>query len=117
MTRKLLFAFFGLMLVSMLLVCVRAGTQQNMFEYFNEHGSHPWYVATLLDCYWGFFIFYGWLVYQEKSWLVRIPWLVAICCLGNIAVATYGLLHVFRLPTKASFEDFLLKKGAPVPQT
>ena len=110
MTRNLLFAFFGLMLISMLAVCFYAGSQQNMFGYFNEHGSHPWYVATLLDCYWGFFVFYGWLVYQEKTWWSRVPWLIAICCLGMIAVSSYGLLRTYRLNNDSDFEDFLLKE-------
>ena len=109
MTRSLLFVFFGVMLISMLAACIYAGNQQNMFNYFREHGSDPWFVATLLDCYWGFFIFYCWLVYQEKTWWSRVPWLIAICCLGMIAVSSYGLLRTYRLNKDSDFEDFLLK--------
>tara|TARA_Y100000994_G_scaffold37122_1_gene27959 strand:- start:722 stop:1063 length:342 start_codon:yes stop_codon:yes gene_type:complete len=112
MTRSLLFVFFGVMLISMLAVCIYAGNQQNMFNYFREHGSDPWFVATLLDCYWGFFIFYCWLVYQEKSWLSRIPWLLAICSLGMIAVSSYGLMRTYRLKKDACFEDFLLRESS-----
>jgi len=99
------------MLVSMLLICFYAGSQQSMFDYFNQHGSNPWFLATILDCYWGFLIFYGWLIYQEKSWLIRIPSFLAICSMGNIAVAVYGLVRTIRLPANASFEDFLLKRN------
>ena len=77
----------------MTVACFWAGNYQNMFDYLRVHGSHPWYVATLLDCYWGFLIFYLWLVYKENSWLVRIPWLV---------------------PLNASLEDFLLKKDSRI---
>ncbi len=111
MTRNLLLVFFTLMLVSMLLICIYAGSQQNMFTYFKEQGNSPWFLATLLDCDWGFFIFYGWLMYKEKSWFIRIPSFLAICSLGNIAIASYGLFQAFRLPNNASFEDFLLKRN------
>ena len=110
MTKKGLLLFFSLMLISMLGVCLLAGSSKNMFIYFNEQRSSPWFIATLLDCYWGFFIFYGWLLYQEKSWVKRIPWLAAICFLGNIAVAIYGLIRAARLSADATFEDFLIKK-------
>lgn len=112
MTRKLLFVFFSIMLASMIIICFYAGSKQNMFEYFNEHISDPWFFATILDCYWGFLIFYGWLIYQEKSWMIRIPSLIAIFSLGNIAVALYGLFRTIRLPANASFEDFLLIRNS-----
>ena len=99
------------MLASMIIICLYAGSEQNMFEYFNEHISDPWFLATILDCYWGFLIFYGWLIYQEESWLIRIPSLIAICSLGNIAIALYGLYRTIRLPKNTSFEDFLLKRN------
>ena len=108
--KKLLLTFFATVLISMLLTCFWAGSHQNMFDYFNEQGSNPWFVATLMDCYWGFFIFYLWLVYKENSWLIRIPWLIAIVCLGNIAIATSAIVKVVRLPSDASVEDFLLKQ-------
>ena len=110
MTKKGLLLFFSLMLISMLGVCLWAGSDKNMLIYFNEQRSSPWFIATLMDCYWGFLIFYGWLLYQEKSWAKRIPWLATICCLGNIAVAIYGLIRAARLPADASFEDFLMEK-------
>mgnify|MGYP001158220454 FL=1 len=110
MIRNILFAFFGLMLISMLILCFYAGSKQNMLSYFGEEFSNPWFVATLMDCYWGLFIFYGWLVYQEKSWLSRIPWLVAICSLGMIAVSCYGLMRTYRLEKDACFEDFLIRE-------
>jgi hypothetical protein len=37
--------------------------------------------------------------------------LIAIICLGNIAIATYAIIKVVRLPSDASVEDFLLKQN------
>ena len=37
MIRNILFAFFGLMLISMLILCFYAGSKQNMLSYFGEN--------------------------------------------------------------------------------
>jgi hypothetical protein len=51
-------------------------------------------VATLLDAYLGFFIFYVWVAYKERAASTRILWFLLIMGLGNMAKAFYVLLQL-----------------------
>ena len=72
--------------------------------------THPWFIATLFDCYFGFLTFYTWLAYKETSWFARTAWLVAILLLGNIAMSSYMLFTLLRLPATARIEEVLLRR-------
>lgn len=74
-------------------------------------GNNPWFVATLFDAYFGFLWFWSWVAYKERSWLSRMIWLLLILALGNIAIATYMLIQLLRLPANAKIEDLLLRRG------
>lgn len=64
-------------------------------------GNNPWLVATLFDAYFGFLWFWLWIAYREPGVLSRLVWLVLILLLGNIGMAAYMLLALWRLPTGA----------------
>jgi predicted permease len=72
--------------------------------------THPWFIATLFDCYFGFLTFYAWVCFKEPAWLTRLFWLVAILLLGNIAMSSYLLIQLFRLPANARVEQLLLRQ-------
>ncbi|PTU31251.1 DUF1475 family protein [Stenotrophobium rhamnosiphilum] len=74
-------------------------------------GNNPWFVATLLDAYFGFLWFWAWVAYKERSWLSRVIWLVLILGLGNMAMGAYILIQLYRLPADAKIEDLLLRRG------
>jgi len=57
----------------------------------------PWFIATLLDAYFGFLTFYLWVIYKETTWAARFGWLVSILLLGNFAMSAYLLGEVLRL--------------------
>lgn len=103
--------FFLLVLGSMLAVTSWASTQCPLWEIPGSVGGHPWFIATLFDTYWAFLTFYCWVAYKESSWLGRIGWLIGILLLGNIAMALYMLILLFRVPTSARMEDLLLRKA------
>ena len=42
----------------------------------------PWFIATLMDAYFGFLTFFVWVAYKERSWTVRSAWFVAIMMLA-----------------------------------
>lgn len=107
--------FFTIVLLSMLAVTGWAGSQVALWSIPREVGAHPWFVATLVDAYWGFLIFYLWLCHKEPSWLSRALWFLAVLVLGNIAAAAYGLAVVLRLPREAKPADVLLRRDPVSP--
>lgn len=74
-------------------------------------GTHPWFVATLFDAYFGFLWFWAWIAYKETSVPARALWLVLVLGLGNLAMAAYMLLQLRRLPPGASAEQLLLRRA------
>ncbi len=75
-------------------------------------GNNPWLVATLFDAYFGFLWFWLWVAYKETGWLARGLWLLLILALGNIAMAVYMLIQLWRLPAGASVEQLLRRRSA-----
>jgi len=101
--------FFVVVLLSMLGVTGWASTQVALWETPRAVATHPWFIATLFDAYWGFLTFYVWVFYKESSWLGRIGWLVGVLLLGNIAMAIYALIQLFKVPANAKLETVLLR--------
>jgi hypothetical protein len=101
---------FSFVLVSMLCVTGWASLRVPLWETPRAVATHPWFIATMFDTYFGFLTFYAWLAYKETSNLARVLWLIAILLLGNIAMATYMLIQLFRLPATARMEELLLRR-------
>jgi hypothetical protein len=103
---------FSVVLVSMLCVTSWASAVLPLWQTPRALLLHPWFIATLFDCYFGFLTFYLWLAYRETSWLARVLWLLAILALGNIAMSSYMLIVLWRLPANASIDRLLLRQPA-----
>ncbi len=97
-------------LVAMLAVTGWASAEIALWKTPREVIGHPWFIATLFDTYFAFLTFWLWVAYKERSWLARLGWLVGILLLGNIAMATYLLIRLFRLPANAKLEQLLLRE-------
>ena len=102
--------FFIIVLISMLGVTGWASMQCALWDTPRAVATHPWFIATLFDTYWAFLTFYCWVVYKERGWIARIGWLLGILLLGNIAMATYLLIQLFRLPLTAKLEDLIVRR-------
>jgi predicted permease len=102
--------FFIVVLVSMLGVTGWASSEVALWKTPSEVATHPWFIATLFDAYWGFLTFFCWVAYKETSWLARSLWLLFILLFGNIAMAIYMLIQLYRVPTDASLEQVLLRR-------
>lgn len=90
---------FLVVLGSMVAVTTWAGLHQPLGEFARSATfREPWVVATLLDAYWAFVSFYVWVAWKEQGLAARILWFVAIILLGNIAIASYLLAGLFRIP-------------------
>ena len=100
---------FGCVLGTMLCATSWASYQCALWKTPQAFVTHPWFIATLFDCYFGFLTFYVWLAYKETGWFARSAWLIAILLLGNIAMSSYLLITLFRLPANASVEQLLLR--------
>lgn len=74
-------------------------------------GTHPWFIATLFDAYFGFLWFWAWIAYRETSNGIRALWLVLVLGLGNIAMAAYMLLQLRRLPAGGTVGQLLLRRA------
>lgn len=103
---------FSLVLVAMLAVTSWASSVVALWNTPREVAQHPWFIATLFDTYFAFLTFWLWLAWKEQTWPRRIGWLVAILLLGNIAMAIYLLIQLFRLPKTASLEMLLTTRNA-----
>lgn len=103
--------FFAIVLVSMLAVTSWASMHCALWEIPGAVGGHPWFIATLFDTYWAFLTFFCWVAYKERSWFARTGWLLGILLLGNIAMAVYMLILLFRAPPSSRMEDILLRQA------
>ncbi|HET8881491.1 MAG TPA: DUF1475 family protein [Solimonas sp.] len=100
---------FTLALLAILSATGWASLQLPMWDTPRAVATHPWFIATLVDTYLAFFTFWLWVAYKERSNLARGLWLLLIFALGNIAIAAYMLIRLWRLPRDASAADLLLR--------
>jgi hypothetical protein len=98
---------FAVVLASMLWVTSWASFQCPLFAVPREVYTHPWFIATLFDAYWGFITFSVWVCYKQSSWVARVAWFCAIMLLGNIAMSAYCLRELFVVPANARIADLL----------
>jgi hypothetical protein len=107
--RPLLFLLFLAILTAMLTVTVWATLERSVFDagyLFQER----WFVATFVDAYAGFVTFYVWVAYKERGLAGRVAWFLGIMALGNIAMASYVLLQLWRLRPGDGWEQLLLRQ-------
>ncbi len=103
---------FSFVRVAMLAVTSWASSVVALWNTPREVALHPWFIATLFDTYFAFLTFWLWLAWKERTWPRRLGWLVAILLHGNIAMAVYLLIQLFRLPKTASLEMLLTTRNA-----
>ena len=101
---------FLCVLASMLWVTSWASLQCPLFGVPHSVATHPWFIATLFDAYWGFITFFVWVCFRQTSWVARIAWLLAILSLGNIAMSSYCLAELFRTPTDGKLAEVLTRR-------
>ena len=102
---------FALVIATMLAVTTWSSLRESILAISPAVTGDPWFIATMFDAYFGFLTFFVWVAYKEQSLPARIAWLAAILVLGNMAMATYALIQLFRVPPTASLGDVLLRKA------
>jgi hypothetical protein len=106
---KSLRIYFALVLAVMLGATIWASSHVALWKMPREVATHPWFIATLVDTYFAFIVFWLWLAWREGTWAVRIGWLIGILLLGNIAMAIYMLIRLAKLPKGAGPQALLLR--------
>ncbi len=105
---------FLLILASMIWVTTWAGLQCPLLGVPRPVATHPWFIATLFDAYWGFTTFYVWVFYKQTSTVARIAWFLAIMALGNIAMSSYCLSELFSAGKEQGLPEILTaRRGGP----
>ena len=102
-------ALFVVVIGSMIAVTSWATSHQALGEFARSATFRdPWVIATLFDAYWAFITFYVWVAWKEQSGGARVLWFVSIILLGNIAMAAYMLVQLFRVPTNGSLDEIFV---------
>jgi len=57
--------------------------------------STTWGWVTLIDIYISFFVFCGWIIYRERSWVSSI-WIALVIVLGSFTICLYVFLALDR---------------------
>lgn len=100
---------FSVILLGMLAVTTIASLERSVLEAAADLWHDAWFRATLADAYFGFLVIYLWIAYKERTGSRRILWFVLVMTLGNLAIATYFLIQLFRLPAAARAQDLLVR--------
>jgi hypothetical protein len=103
-------ALFVVVLASMVWVTTWAGLQCPLFGVPRSVATHPWFIATMFDAYWGFTTFYVWVCFKQVTWTARIAWFLAIMALGNIAMSSYWLSELYTVKTDGKVADILIAR-------
>ena len=98
---------FGGILLTMIVVTVDASLKQSLWDSWPGLKAQPWAIATLFDAYFGFLTFFVWVAYKESNAMRSAAWFVLIMCLGNMAMAAYVLIQLFRLKPEDPAESIL----------
>ncbi len=98
---------FIVIILSMLWVTSWASMHCPLFAIPHDVVTHPWFIATLFDAYWGFVTFFVWVAFKQTSWVAKIAWFIAIILLGNIAMSAYWLNELFHTPRDGRLADIL----------
>jgi hypothetical protein len=98
--------------IAMTVVTVRTSLTVSLWDAWDAYAANPWAVATLWDAYCGFTIFWLWVAFRERSWAVKIAWLILVYALGNIATSAYVFLALIRLKPEEPVGALFARRAA-----
>ncbi|MCX3263800.1 DUF1475 family protein [Pedobacter agri] len=107
---NLLKIVFSALLVFMCYKVIATSLESNLFDQWDFLGSIPWMRATLWDFYANIFIITLWMLYKEKSIILKISVTILFVCLGSIATLAYVLVHLYRLKEGEGIKELLVKR-------
>lgn len=102
--------WFLLVFVVQTTLVTQAMLHESLFQIPPVVSSDVWFIATVSDAYLAIIAFALWVCARERAWVSRIVWFLLIVVWGNVTMALYMLILLFRLPTTATAEDVFLKR-------
>ncbi|MBK7841758.1 MAG: DUF1475 domain-containing protein [Candidatus Obscuribacter sp.] len=106
----LLKVIYAIVLIVMIAVTAWSGMHENILAIPPVVLNDVWFKATLFDAYFGFMSFFFWICYREKSLALKVFLFFAIVFLGNIAMAIYALVALFRLKPGDGVEKLFARR-------
>ncbi len=106
--KQWLTAFCLLVIICMGVITTMASLDRSVLRGGEGLWPDPWFIATLMDAYFGFVTFFLWVAYRETKWVSRGSWFVAIMLLGNFAMSGYLLWQLSKLEN-VSARNLLLR--------
>ncbi len=107
---NLLKIVFSALLVFMCYKVIATSLESNLSDQWDFLGSIPWMRATLWDFYANIFIITLWMLYKEKSIILKISVTILFVCLGSIATLAYVLVHLYKLKEGEGVKELLVKR-------
>ncbi len=95
--------------LTMLGATIHASQQAAIWQLPPSLTGDAWFQATLLDAYFAFITFFIWVAYKEANWARSILWFVIIMVLGNMGIAAYALIQLFKVRSDAPLKEVLLR--------
>ena len=109
---RALWIFAITVFAAMVAVTAWASLDANVLVGFRHLLADRWGVATLFDAYFGFLWFWLWIAYKEAAQSRSLLWLLLLFALGNLAMAAYVMLQLFRLKSGDGAEALLVRRTA-----
>ena len=82
--------------ISMLVSILYAFNSGHFLDEFQIIGNLSWGFVSIIDLYFGLFVFSLWVLWREKFSLTGLFWSVLIIGLGNLSSSVYLLVCVFK---------------------
>ena len=96
----------------MLAVTIRTSMAESLWAAWPTYAASPWAMATFWDAYCGFTLFWLWIAFRERTWPVRILWLLLVFALGNIATGAYLFIALSQLRAEQPASDVFARRTA-----
>ena len=110
MSLRLMMMCYGVLHMGVMMgVTVWASFEKSILE-TGPLFSFPWFMATLVDTYLGFFLFLLWVIYLQRSMLSTAIWFVLVFCLGNIAMGYFLFYRAYSLDDAMTMRTFLSQR-------
>lgn len=102
---------FSTVLLFMCYKVVSTSLESNLFVEWDFLAAIPWMRTTLWDFYANVLVIFVWVCYKEKSFIIKILWLILLVCLGSIGSAIYVLIQLFKLKKEEGLKELFTSKN------